>query len=246
MRRFSIILALLALFACGAILPAAAQEEETRRVEQCIDVFRGITTISDRKVPDFMMKRTQGIAIFPGVRRAGFVVGVQKGSGVLLTRGDGGARQGTEANAARPGGAWGPPLFLTLSGGSIGWQAGIQSVDLVLFFQTKKSIDTMLKGQFTLGVDASIAAGATGRQAAASTDTDLESEIYSYSRSRGFFAGLSLSGASIAVDYDANDAWYGTQDLRPKEILSGAGLRIPATGDSLRRAIAAYAKSVGD
>jgi len=246
MRRFSITLVLLALIACGVVLPAAAQEEETRRVEQCLDVFRAITAISDRQVPDFMMKKAQGIAIFPGVRRAGFVVGVQNGSGVLVMRGAGGAPQSTEANAARPEGSWGPPLFLSLSGGSIGWQAGIQSVDLVLFFQTKKSIDSMLKGQFTLGVDASVAAGATGRQAAASTDSDLESEIYPYSRSRGFFAGLSLSGASIAVDYDANDAWYGKQDLRPREILSGAGLRVPDAGDSLRRAIAAYAKSVGD
>lgn len=232
MKRTVIFLGLLALLGAGPTCLAAAQSEETQRVEQCLDVFHAVTTITEKKVPDFMMRKAQGIAIFPSVRRAGFVVGIQKGNGLLITRG--------------PGGAWGNPLFLTLSGGSVGWQAGIQSVDLVLFFQTKKSIDAMLKGQLTLGVDASIAAGSTGRQAAASTDPDLESEIYSYSRSRGFFAGLSLSGASLAVDFDANDSYYGRNDLRPKEILSGTGLRGTAAADALRRSVETYARSVGD
>jgi lipid-binding SYLF domain-containing protein len=209
-----------------------AQDAEIQRVDDSIEVFRAISTSVDGKVPAYMMRNAQGIAIFPRVRRAGFVVGVQKGSGLLITRG--------------PDGRWGNPLFLRLSGGSIGWQAGIQSVDLVLFFQSKKSVDGVLNGQFTLGVDASVAAGSTGRQAAANTDADLESEIYSYSRARGFFAGLSLSGASLAVDYGANDAFFGRKDLRPGDILSGAPLKGPAAADALRSALQEYARSLKD
>jgi lipid-binding SYLF domain-containing protein len=228
--RFSVFLAsaaLLALCACG---PLSAQAAEIQRVDDSIEIFRAISTSVDGKVPAYMMQNAQGIAIFPRVRRAGFVIGVQKGSGLLITRGS--------------DGRWGNPLFLRLSGGSIGWQAGIQSVDLVLFLQSRKSVDGVLSGQFTIGVDASVSAGSTGRQAAANTDADLESEIYSYSRTRGFFAGLSLSGASLAVDYDANDAFFGRKDLRPRDILSGAPLKGPASADTLRAVLADYARTL--
>ena len=114
----------------------------------------------------------------------------------------------------------------------------------MLFFQTKRSVDRVLRGQFTLGVDASIAAGSTGRQAGANTDADLESEIYSYSRTRGFFAGLSLSGASLAVDYDADDSFYGKTDLRPRDILSGRSLAAPPVSATLRQTLEKYATSV--
>jgi lipid-binding SYLF domain-containing protein len=228
-RSFGI-MALCSLLGICVAPPLSAQSEEVQRVVNSIAVFHAISGITEKEVPALMMKHAQGIAIFPRVRRAGFVVGLQEGHGLLVTRAE--------------DGKWGNPLFLTLSGGSIGWQVGIQSVDLVLFFQTRRSVDRMLRGQFTLGVDASIAAGSTGRQAGANTDADLESEIYSYSRTRGFFAGLSLSGASLAVDYDANDAYYGKNDLRSKDILSGRSLSSPQASDELKKSLEEYARSV--
>jgi lipid-binding SYLF domain-containing protein len=232
MGRFGVFLASAALLGLGMGGTLRAQGTEIQRVDDGIEVFRAISTSVDSRVPAYMMRHAQGIAIFPRVRRAGFMVGIQKGNGLLVARG--------------ADGRWGNPLFLRLSGGSVGWQVGIQSVDLILFFQSRKSVDGVLNGQLTLGVDASVAAGSTGRQAAANTDTDLESEIYSYSRSRGFFAGLSLSGASLAVDYDANDAFFGRKDLRPRDILSGAQLKSPASADTLRIALEGYARSLKD
>jgi lipid-binding SYLF domain-containing protein len=219
MRRV-IAVAILGLCAASGI---AAQSAEIQRVEDCIDVYRAISTSVDSKVPAYMMRNAQAVAIFPRVRRMGFVVGLQKGTGMLVSLG--------------ADGKWGNPLFLRLSGGSLGWQAGVQSVDLILFFQTRKSVESVLDGELTLGVDASVAAGSTGRQAAANTDTDLQSEIYSYSRTRGFFAGLSLSGASLSVDYGATDAFYRRSDLRPKDILSGSLLAAPTAADALRKAL---------
>jgi lipid-binding SYLF domain-containing protein len=228
--RFTVLLAFSSMLILCAGASLFAQSEEIQRVDDSVEVFRAMSSLVDNEVPALMMRNAQGIAIFPRVRRAGFVVGVQKGSGLLISR--------------TPDGKWGNPLFLRLSGGSIGWQVGIQSVDLVLFFQTKKSVEGILKGQFTLGVDASVAAGSTGRQAAANTDSDLESEIYSYSRTRGFFAGLSLSGASLAVDYEANEAFYRRKDLRPTDILSEAILAAPRQAATLRAVLEEYARSL--
>jgi lipid-binding SYLF domain-containing protein len=225
-------LAAAAMFALGAGAGLAAQGAEIQRVEDCIDVFHAISTSVDSSVPAYMMRGAQAVAIFPRVRRLGFVVGLQKGAGLMVSR--------------DKDGRWGNPLFLRLSGGSIGWQAGVQSVDLVLFFQTRKSVDGVLNGQLTLGVDASVAAGSTGRQAAANTDPDLVSEIYSYSRTRGFFAGLSLSGVSLAVDYEANDSFFNRKDLRPKDIMSGAILGAPPSAEALRKALDDYARPLKD
>jgi lipid-binding SYLF domain-containing protein len=225
-------LAAAAVLTLGVGAGLAAQSAEIQRIEDGIDVYRMISTSVDSKVPAYMMRNAQAVAIFPRVRRMGFVVGLQKGTGLMVSRG--------------ADGTWGNPLFLRLSGGSFGWQAGVQSVDLILFFQTRKSVESVLDGGLTLGVDASVAAGSTGRQAAANTDTDLQSEIYSYSRTRGFFAGLSLSGASLSVDYDATDAFYRRSDLRPKDILSGSLLAAPQAADALRRTLEEGVRALKD
>jgi lipid-binding SYLF domain-containing protein len=205
-----------------------AQRKEIRKVEDATEVFQAIATIPDKKVPDYMMKDAYGVAIIPRVQKVGLVIGGQYGKGVLVVR-----------NEDR---TWGDPIFITLTGGSIGWQIGIQSIDLVLFFHTKKSVDKVLQESFTLGVDVAVAAGPMGRQASASTDTELKAEIYSYSRSRGFFAGVTLAGASMAIDDDANAAYYGRANIAVPDILKGTGLALPASAVELRKVLGEYAR----
>jgi lipid-binding SYLF domain-containing protein len=208
----------------------AAQTVETDRVKSALDIFQVFTTVPEYEIPAVLMRNASGIAILPGVKRIGFVVGGMRGKGVLVVRGkDGG---------------WSRPLFVTITGGSIGWQIGIQSSDIILFFRTPQSVERVLRGKYTIGVDASVAAGSLGRDAAAVTDKDLTAEIYSYSRARGVFAGLAIQGAAIDIDYGANAAYYQKEIAQPSEILSGTDLPDPETAKQLRQGIARYEKSV--
>jgi lipid-binding SYLF domain-containing protein len=224
--RAATVAALLAI----AVIPVGAQRAETRRVQSAADVFEALIAVPEHEVPAALVRQVEGIAILPGVQRVGFIVGGQKGKGVLMVRGS--------------DGSWSRPLFLTLTGGSVGWQAGIQSADIVLFFRTRDSVDRVLRGKYTLGVDASLAAGSIGRQASAVTDQDLQAEIYSYSRTRGIFAGLALSGAALDVDWDANALYYGKDVARPQDVLVGTGLPDPQSAVQLQQTVAKYLKSV--
>lgn len=195
-----------------AAAPLAAQSSEVELLRQARDVFSAMTELPDKGVPQAMLKDVAGVAIFPAVRKWGFFVGLQRGRGVLVTR------SGTQ---------WGDPLFITLSGGTVGWQLGIQSLDLVLFLRTPQSVQRVLQGALTLGVDAGVAAGSLGRQAGAVTDTSLEAEILTYARSRGFFAGVTLASADIIPDDDANAAFYGRRGVPPAQILAGRSASAP-------------------
>jgi lipid-binding SYLF domain-containing protein len=136
----------------------------------------------------------QGIAVVPNVIKGSFVLGIRHGRGVVLVRDE--------------KGQWRPPTFVTLTGGSLGYQVGLQATDIILVFKTRKSVQGLLGGKFTLGADAAVAAGPVGRQAAAATDTTLKAEIYSYSRSRGLFAGVCLDGSALSIDSAAGAAYY--------------------------------------
>jgi lipid-binding SYLF domain-containing protein len=208
-----------------AILPVRAQRTEIHKVQDAQDVFQTLTQVPEYQVPAALIRQVHGIAIIPDVRRAGFIIGGQHGRGVLVVRG--------------ADGSWSRPLFLTLTGGSVGWQIGIQSADIVLFFRTKDSVDRVLRGKYTMGVDASLSAGSLGREAGAVTDQDLRAEIYSYSRTRGLFAGVTLQGAALEVDYDANALYYGKEISKPTDVLSGNGLPDPQSAVQLRQAISA-------
>jgi lipid-binding SYLF domain-containing protein len=222
--------AAVAAMLAGAVIPAAAQRTEVRRVQSAADVFEALIAIPEHEVPAALVRQVEGIAILPGVQRVGFVVGGQRGKGVLVVRGS--------------DGSWSRPLFITLTGGSVGWQVGIQSADIVLFFRTRESVDRVLRGKYTLGLDASLAAGSLGREAGAVTDQDLQAEIYSYSRARGIFAGVSVSGAALDVDWDANALYYGKDIAKPQDVLVGTGLQDPQSAVKLRQVIAGYLKSV--
>ena len=132
--------------------------------------------IPGRQIPETLLAEAQGIAIVPNVIKVGFVAGIRWGHGVVMVR---------DAE-----GEWSLPQFVTLTGGSVGWQAGVQGTDVVLVFLTKKSVEGLWRGKFTIGADASVAAGPVGHDAAAATDARLRAEILSYSRSRGLFIGL--------------------------------------------------------
>ncbi len=151
----------------------------------------------DGRVPRDLINRSKAIIVFPSVIRAGMGIGGQYGKGVALRR-DPSDRK------------WGPPAFVTLIGGSFGWQIGVQSSELTLLVMSDVDLRNLFKNRFTIGVDASVAAGPIGREASADTDISLSSGILSYSRVRGLFAGLTVQGAVLQADWDANEAYYGS------------------------------------
>jgi len=189
------LLAGLLLILAAAPLRAGGPELET--VESAAEVVRSFSAI-----PTAMLRDATGVAVIPGLIKAGFLVGGRFGRGVVLPR--------------NPDGSWGDPVFVTLAGGGFGLQAGIQSADVILVFKTANSLNRVLRGggKLTLGGDAGVAAGPVGRQAEAATDAQLRAEIYSYSRSRGLFAGVSLQGAALWADPQANWAFYGARGER--------------------------------
>jgi lipid-binding SYLF domain-containing protein len=170
------------------------QGPEAAIVEASSQVLGEIMAPPSSGIPRALLADAQAIAILPGLLKGGFVVGIRYGRGVVVV-GDG-------------QGGWTAPTFITIAGGSFGWQIGIQATDLILVFKTKKSVQGLLRGKFTIGVDAAAAAGPVGREAAAATDAALRAEIYSYCRSRGLFAGLALDGSALQIDYAAGAHYY--------------------------------------
>jgi lipid-binding SYLF domain-containing protein len=208
------------------LLPAtvlSAQADEIGRIADATLAFRDIMAIPDKTVPEYLLQDAAGIAIIPGVVKVGFIVGGEYGKGLLLLHDE--------------DGSWSNPIFITLSGGSIGWQLGAQSADFILVFKTARSVDSVLSDNLTLGVDVAAAAGPLGRRARASTDIQLKAEIYSYSRSRGFFAGLSLDGALIQIDDEANAAFYDVEYISPRDIQSLKDFKLPVEAVRLKQTI---------
>jgi lipid-binding SYLF domain-containing protein len=229
MRRKTSIASLVVLCAITAA-SAGAQGVEAARLQAAGQVFQALVGVPEYEVPAALMRSCYAVAIIPGVRRAGLVIGVQRGKGVLLARG---AKSG-----------WSRSLFITLRGVSVGWQVGIQASDVVLFFRTRDSVQRVLAGNYTLGVDASLAAGSLGRSAAAVTDQDLTAEIYSYARSRGIFAGLAVQGAALDVDVGAAEAYYRKAGLDAAAVLEGTGLPTPVEAVRLQGILADYEKTL--
>jgi lipid-binding SYLF domain-containing protein len=188
-------------------------------VDSATSVLDEIMSVPAKQIPQYLLADAHGVAIIPNVVKGGFVVGVRHGRGVALVRDE--------------AGRWNPPIFVTLTGGSVGWQAGIQSTDVVLIFRTRQSIDGLMAGKLTIGVDAAAAAGPVGRQAAAATDARLAAEILSYSRSRGLFAGVSIDGSLMQLDHPAGSAYYHTpivgangEAIRPLESAPPSAIRL--------------------
>ncbi|MEI7684793.1 MAG: lipid-binding SYLF domain-containing protein [Planctomycetota bacterium] len=224
MRDFTV--ALMGCVLTALLLPnlARAQAAEEETIQAAMQVVREVMAVPLRAIPASLLREAQGVAIIPGKIRAGFIIGVAHGRGVVLTR--------------DKDGAWQSPNFITATGGGIGWQAGVQSTDVILVFRTRASVANLMRGKFTIGADASVAAGPVGRQASAATDATLRAEILSYSRSRGLFAGVSLDGAVIQIDNRANVAFYGLRQGQPTR-------EFPQSALNLIMQIAAYANPAG-
>jgi lipid-binding SYLF domain-containing protein len=215
---------IVALFSAGAALAATAEEEPgAARIAKAVVVLREMIDLPEEGLPSRILERCHGLAVIPGVIKAAYGFGGQYGRGLVVIRNE--------------DGTWSNPAFISLIGGSLGWQIGVQKADIVLVFKTGKSIDNIAAGKVTLGADLSVTAGPVGRSAEASTDLDMEAEIYSYSRSKGLFAGISIKGASIQIDKDANVAFYGDAGLTAQDILYDRTLKAPDVVEDLKRAL---------
>lgn len=191
------LLSAVAIFTVSVLLtvPLPAQIKEGAVVDESTGVLEEIMATPENGIPASLLVNAQGLAIVPSVVKGGLGIGIRFGRGVLLVRDE--------------CGRWRPPSFITLTGGSFGWQIGIQATDVILVFRNRKSVQTLLSGKLTLGADAAVTAGPVGRQAAAGADVTLRSAVYSYSRSRGLFLGLALDGTALLIDDKANAAYYG-------------------------------------
>lgn len=174
-----------------------AQDKQQQKLEASVRVIQEFGRLRET-IPQQLMEKTEGIIIIPGLINAGFGIGGKRGKGIAMVK--------------NSDGTWSNPVFLTMTGGSLGFQIGIQSIDLVLVFLNKTSLLDIGKSGFTLGGDISVAAGPVGRTSSAGTDYKMESEVYSYSRSKGLFAGISLSGSALDIDQKTNDEFYGNDD----------------------------------
>jgi lipid-binding SYLF domain-containing protein len=193
--------------AAGVLL---AQTDEADRIREASVVFEEIMAAPDKGIPGSVLAGAEGIAIFPGALKGGFILAAQRGRGLLVVR-------------RRAANTWSSPAFLTLTAGSVGLQIGGQATDFVLVIQNRRGLEYLLRNQFKIGADASVAAGPIGREAEASTDLQLRAEMLSYSRSRGLFAGISLEGASIVEDRNANGRFYGTRYRTREIVFDGKG-----------------------
>ncbi len=204
----------------------ASPANEVKKVDDSVRVLQEMMKETDKSIPVSLLKRSAGIAIIPDVLKAAFVIGGRHGNGLVCVR--------------RPDGSWSDPAFIGITGGSLGWQVGVQSADIILVFRTERSIENFTRGKFTLGADVGIAAGPLGRSAEASTDAELKAEILSYSRSRGLYVGLSLDGASLYVDAKANESFYGVKGIVPGTVFDGKVSGVPGAAAKLRQALAAF------
>ncbi len=206
---------LLALSLVGFAVPARAEDHAARaRIDSAAAVVRHLMAAPDSGIPQELLEKATAIAVIPHDVRGAFFFGGSYGKGVVSQR---------LAN-----GSWGPPCYIDLTGGSVGLQFGVSSTDYVLVFTNREGIRPLLKGKLKLGADASVAAGPVGRTAAAGTNVLLESAIYTYSRSKGVFAGVALNGAALTIDRHADRAVYG-RNVTTRDILVRDSVPITAT-----------------
>lgn len=172
----------------------AEVSDEIDDLMEANEVVKEILGIPEDGIPQEMLDNAAAVVVVSDLLKAGFIAGVKKGEGVM---------------SAHTGSGWTLPAFVEVAGGSIGWQAGVESIDLVLVFMSEKHVQKLLNGEFTFGADASVAAGPVGRQASIGTNENAKSAVYAYSRSKGLFAGISLDGSKISIDKEANQKVYG-------------------------------------
>ncbi len=207
-----------ALLAMLLTSTANAASREEKRVADAADTLEQLLRIPEKTIPPALLSRAYAVAVIPNVVKAAFGIGARRGKGIIVIRQD--------------NNSWSNPAFVTLTGGSVGWQIGAQSTDVILVFKTRKGVDGIENGRFTLGADASVAAGPLGRHTAVATDIRFRAEVYSYSRSRGLFVGIALEGAGVTMDRKANAAFYGSSAMTPEKIFVSSPNIAPAVANA--------------
>ena len=222
--------ALAAVVMVAGVVALGAQAEQAERIRHATTVLDEIMGAADQAIPSSVLEKAEAVAVFPSTIRGGFILAAHRGKGVLSVR-----NRATDT--------WSLPAFLTVTGGSVGAQVGAQSIDLVLVVMNRRGLENLLRNQFKIGAGGSVTAGPVGRSAEASTDIQLRAEILSYSRARGLFAGVSLNGAAIRQDRDANEDFYGDRHRTRSIVLDGRA-RAPSQAediDAWHQALARYA-----
>ena len=212
---------LLLLFVSSAVL-TADRGDEVKRLSRATEVFQEIMKTPDKGIPEDLLDKSACIAIVPGLKKAGLGLGGKYGKGLIMCR-----------KADR---RWTAPSFITIEGGSIGFQIGFTQIDVVMLFMNRKGVDKLIGDKFTIGADASAAAGPVGRQTAAQTNIRMDAEILTYSRAKGLFAGISLDGATLRSDKDDNRDFYG-KDIDARTILLDGTVEMPAEARPLASAL---------
>jgi len=210
---------------CGLMMGAHDAE---KRVDEAAKVFEEINATPDKGIPQDILEKAQCVGIVPGLKRAGFIVGAKYGKGVLVCRTSG-------------GNGWTGPSTIRVEGGSVGFQIGAGETDLVFAIMNERGMQKLLDSKFTVGGDAAAMAGPVGRTAEAQTDAYMRAEILSWSRARGAFAGVSLTGSTMRPDDDDNRALYGKR-VRHRDILTGK-VKPPASADVLYSSLSKYMPS---
>lgn len=220
--------------ACGVVLalvafggPAQA-ETAAERLAESTTVLKEIMSAPDKGIPTDLLKKAHCVVIVPGLKKAGLIIGGKYGRGFLVCR-------DAETNA------WGAPAALRIEGGSFGFQIGASETDVVMLLMDPRSVQGILSSRFTLGGDADVAAGPVGRSTTAQTDATMRAKILSYSRSRGVFAGLALTGATIRQDLDENNEMYGRK-WTTREIIEGGKVAPPRAASDLIELLTKYSQ----
>jgi SH3 domain-containing YSC84-like protein 1 len=213
-------------FASLAMSSTSNRREDVARIRRSAEVFQSIMATPDHAIPRKLLHSARCIAIIPGEKQAAFLVGGKYGKGLVT---------------CRTGNGWSAPAFLSLGGGSYGFQIGGSSTDIVMVFENRSGLRELLSDKFRLGANAGAAAGPVGRDLSASTDIKLHSEILTYARSRGAFAGVSLDGAVIQPDESGDAGLYGS-DMRTRQILAG-DVKVPSVACPLIHALARYSRT---
>ena len=194
----------------------SAESREDIRLATATNVLEELQRSPDQNVPNWLLERAYAVAIVPDVIKVGLGVGARHGNGVLVVRGD--------------NGHWSNPVFIRLTGGSFGFQVGVQSTDVLLVFTSRAGVDGIVGGKVTLGADASVAAGPVGRQTAAATDIGFTAQVYSYSRAKGLFAGIALDGSALTIDRGSNARYYQKPGVLASEIIAPSAPQPPSSG----------------
>lgn len=219
-KKFGMILAIASTL--GMMAFAADREAKVQdRLTAATDTLTDMMNASDHGIPHDLLDKAKCIVVIPGMKKAGFIIGAKYGSGF--------------ASCRSAGGAWSAPAAMSVQGGSVGFQIGASDTDVVIIVMNDKGMDHLLQDKFTLGGEGSIAAGPVGRTASAETDAMMHAEMLSYSRSRGLFAGVSLEGATLHKDADADRELYG-RDVNSREILTGT-VQPPAGASAFESAL---------